>query len=135
MEAEGIGDDEGIGRNREGAWRGKTQRCQFSRLDAKRALSCFDVGRLASGEAHPPFPGKALPAQPVRAGYIGKGSGVFGDIGQKQPRLDRRVKGIGVQQGLRIGRSGAGMAQNALHPYYRFGVTAAGVTHEPPPVP
>ena len=50
----------------------------------------------------------AMGRQAVRARNIGEGARIGGHIGQKQPSLDRRVEGIGVERGLRVGRAIAG---------------------------
>src|SRR4051794_16993384 len=95
MEAEGVGDDEGIGRHRENSRLGQAQPRQLAGIDAERALPIFGIRRAGGGKAHPPLPGEALRRQAVRARNIGERPRIRGHIGQKQPSLDRRVEGIG----------------------------------------
>ena len=57
----------------------------------------------------------------LRVGLTTSASAIGFDIGQEQPRLDGRVKCVGVQRGLRVGRAVAGMPQDALDPDDRLG--------------
>ena len=85
------------------------------------------------GKAHAAFPGEPLRGRTVRSRHIGERAGIRRDIGQEQPRLDGRVKRVGVQQGLRIGRAVAGVPRQALDPDHRLGVAAADIADQPAP--
>jgi hypothetical protein len=112
---------------------GQAERREVARVDAERALADFRVARRRRGEAHPPLPCEPLRRQPVRSRHIGKGAGIRRDIGQEQPRLDGRMKGVGVERRLRVGRPVMGVPQDALDPHDRFGVAAADIADQPTP--
>jgi hypothetical protein len=44
------------------------------------------------------------------------------------------MKGVGVEKGLRVGRTGGSMAEQALDPYHRLGVAAADITDQAAPL-
>ena len=134
MKAERVGDDQRVGRHGESARLRQSERSQLGRIDAEGALTDLDIRRMSRGKAHVPLPGQSFSRQPVRAGNIGEGPPILGNIGEEEPCLDRRMKGIGVQECLRIGRSSAGVAQDALHPDDRLGIAAAGIADQPAPV-
>ena len=74
---------------------------------AKAALERWAelYGKWSSESAHAArlLPGNPLGRQPVRARDIGERALVVGHVGQEQPRLERRVEGVGMQLNLRIG--------------------------------
>ena len=134
MKAESIGDDQRVGRHSEGLRLRQTERGQFRRIDAKRPLPILGIRRMSGGKAHAALPGEPRIREPVGPGNVGEGSSIVGDIGEEEPCLYRRVEGIGVQEGLRIGGAGMSVAQDALHPDHRLGVAAPGVANQPAPV-
>ena len=65
------------------------------RCDSRSLSRDADAARL--------LPRDPLGGQPVRAGDIGQRALVVGHVGQEQPRLQRRMEGVGVKLELRVG--------------------------------
>src|SRR6266849_1694685 len=108
VKTEGVGDDEGVGRSGDRPWRRQTEFGQNRRRDRADQLLIGLTRRLtqlaARRDAHCPFPFEALRRQAVRARHVDERHRIRLDIGQEEPRLDGRMKGVGVQVALRIGR-------------------------------
>src|SRR6266851_6393321 len=108
VKTEGVGDDEGVGRSGDRPWRRQTEFGQNRRRDRADQLLIGLTRRLAHlaarRDAHRPFPFEALRRQAVRARHVDERHRIRLDIGQEEPRLDRRMKRVGVQIALRIGR-------------------------------
>ena len=77
------------------------------------------------------LPRRALGGQAVRSGDIGQRAAVVGDVGQEQPRLHRRVEGVGMEVDLRVGQAGVDPADDRLDIIKRRGAGRADIVHDP----
>ena len=118
VEAEGVGDDQRVGRRRDMQRLGQPEFGQLGRRDRPgQALLRLAVGVMrlpARPDAHPPLPQETLWRQAMRARDIDERHRVGSDVGQEQPGLDGRVKGVGVELALRVGRTFDRAAQHRL---------------------
>ena len=130
MKPERVGDDERVGRNRDRPRRRQAERGKrFGRDRAHQPVRV--LRRPAAGrDRHPPLPIEPLRRQTVRSRHVDERHRVRRDIVQEQPRLDGRVKRVGMQIGLRVGRSGMSAAEDRLQIDHRHRRRRSGIADQ-----
>src|SRR5207248_6808128 len=79
------------------------------------------------------FPRQPLRRQPMRAGDISQRRLPVGDIGEKEPRLERRMERVGMQLQLWIGRARYRAAADRLDVIERLASRARYIGQQRPP--
>src|SRR5712691_8615432 len=130
VKAEGVGDDEGVGRHRDRLRRREAEIRQYRRRDRANQLPLGFARLSTRRDAHRPFPFETLRRQAVRARHVDERHRVRLDIGQEEPRLDGRMKRVGVQIALRVGRPGDRAGEDGLDVDHRGGRRGPGIAQQ-----
>jgi hypothetical protein len=117
-----------------GAWRLESHAGELVAGRPERAAGGEPVAALRHRDALLLLPPHPLGRHAVRAGDVDEGALVLRHIGQEVEGLDGRVKGVGVEFRLRVGRGIADVAEDRLDIGERLLIERADIAVEPPPV-